>query len=398
MLKRVIIFLLLVSSLNASFLDENLELFKTAILPGIVLIVTALLGIMLMLSDILRKPELKAWVKNEIREMFAAGIITVIVLAMFLSANGLSFLFAGDKSEADSLGEVASERLTNSINNLKEPFYDVVEATHYMGVASGMGYSFSMGYWFFSAGSYSSPFSGFKTVQTSLSRGGQGTFTAMFIYMGILSFLKFFTSGVVSLLVPFALALRFIPFTRKVADSLIALMIGVTILFPLSIIAVDYIHQQLSIPIPSMDTSVFEIVDLSIISDICASTFLPLKEFFTMGEIGWILLICPPFLLAFPACAAAIMTEIYPGVVTIFQYLMLGLLGIPLSIQEANVLSMGVGGINSELMPFLGGVNTMVVLAIVDLLIILILTYGGIRAISTALGGEQYFMGIQRLV
>jgi hypothetical protein len=49
-------------------------------------------------------------------------------------------------------------------------------------------------------------------------------------------------------------------------------------------------------------------------------------------------------------------------------------------------------------MPFLRDVNSVVFLTYIDLILIAIITISGARSLSSALGGEAYMFGVQRLI
>lgn len=403
MLRRISLFLLLLFSIShATFLD--FDLLRTVLLPGVALVAVTILAIVWMLSDALNMPHLKAWVRMEIREIFAAVVLVVVVYAILFSSDNLGILFGEDLSGNHGIKDVAVQKVEDQIATLEVSYQDLIYATHYLGVSTATGYSFSVSYWYLSGGYFSSPYGGLKTVQLALSRGGQGLFTAMSIYMGILTFLKFFTSKAVAALIPVALSLRFLPFTRKAANSLIAVLLGVIVFFPFAVLLTDWVNNQVSMDAPSLDSSKFDWVTASPIMDfvgwICGEDNFIIKNTFTMTEIGWVLLICPPFLAGFMACAEAIVNGIYPAVIFFYQWIALGVFLVPLTIQEAVLLADEdyLEDMNEETFDFLEAVNDYVVLAIVDCLLIVVITYGGIKAIASALGEEQYLIALQRLV
>ena len=403
MLRRTLLFLLLLFNLShATFLD--FELLRTVLLPGVALISVTLLAIVWMLSDALSMPHLKAWVRMEIREIFAAVVIVVVVYAIVFSTDNLGILFGEDIKGEAGIKDAAINAVNENIDTLQYSYKDLIYSTHYLGVTTGLGYSLSAGYWFFSGGYFSSPYGGLKSVQLALSRGGQGLFTAMFIYMGILTFLKFFTSTAIAALLPVALSLRFLPFTRKAANSLIAVLLGVIVFFPFSVLLMYWVNTQINIEAPSLEPEKFNWIKGNFLMDAvemaCGSSNILIKNAFTMTEIGWILLVCPFAGPAIFACIDAIATKIYPAVIFFYQLVALGDFGIPLAIQESVYLvdESALEAMNATTFVFLEAVNNWVVLSIVDSLIIIIITYGGIKAIASALGEEQYLIALQRLV
>jgi hypothetical protein len=69
------------------------------------------------------------------------------------------------------------------------------------------------------------------------------------------------------------------------------------------------------------------------------------------------------------------------------------------SVFAANVASdKNIVDIYNVLKPFLKAVNDRIVLCYIDLILISTITYVGVKSVSSALGGEYFLAGLQRLI
>jgi len=231
-LKVVFVLLLLATVSFSTFLDD-----LQYALPIVIMIMVLLLMSALMLSRTLSLPQLEAWVKTEIRELIIAAILFIIIYSVFAGAD----LYVGMLTGQEDYKTMTLVFTNNMITEAKEAYLDVMMANHYLGIVSGYYSSTTVDLWYAGVTFSGSPYSGFSIFMTGLSRAAQGLTTVIFIYTAISLFLEFFITLGPKLLV-LAFVFRFIPFTRKLGTTLIALLIGAYILFPVSLVLVQNFH------------------------------------------------------------------------------------------------------------------------------------------------------------
>jgi hypothetical protein len=201
-----------------------------------------------------------------------------------------------------------------------------------------------------------------------------------------------------------------IPFTRKIGNTLIAVSIGAMVLLPFSIYIVDWMHGVINYPTPKLSNSQRE--DLDFVSSKGGGWALMLAEPFckikfvrfmlSLTEYGFPLLICIPLLAIpiagpglFAACYTLISQLIYPLFVVLFQIIdTLALIAFIFSGEGSGYAVTAY----DALYPFLRDVNNLILMGYLDIVLIGLFTISGIRSISSALGGEWYLAGIQRLI
>ncbi len=397
-----------------------LGLVKDYLLPAIILIVIMMLSLTWLASDLFQNPQLKAWVKNELKELIVAFLVFVIVSSLFLSTNSFVELFTGEPDYQT----FAINKLYGFRQQLITPLSEsLVPASHYLGMMTGYTYSFPIPAFFVSFSFTSSPHSGASSLPAMISQATNALTNGIFLYTGLIVLLKFLIYAVQYIL-PIALALRFIPFTRKTGATLIALCIGAAIIFPTSIIFASLIHDSIDASVPSLDMSPIEFEIPVNISDYCSAsdamerwgeaiTTLNIGELFhprnaipfglaflKIGEMVYALIKCSlccvadPF--TFVACYFAESMVIYNLIATLYEIIAIATFVIPNI--TANVTGIDVIEIYEALIPVLEGINNLMVLSIIDSLFIGIITIVGTKSISGAFGGQHYLPLVERFL
>ncbi|MDD5022868.1 MAG: hypothetical protein PHU63_01740 [Candidatus ainarchaeum sp.] len=400
-LGKILLMILLFSSSFSYFFDLNFV--SNYVLPATILAVSAGLGIMWMLSDMMANPELKAKVKMEVRSMISGGVLLVIVSALFFGANSTASILTGEPD----VNSAASAQLDNFIQPLAPAFNDLVDASHYIGMMMGFGYSSPTNLWYASLTFVAMPHSGVRGLNSMIVSGAGAISGAIFIYSAINVLLEFFTAVVPYVILPLAFSLRFIPFTKKIGNTLIALCIGASLVFPVAVILTGYFHELAfkNIDPPDLNMGPFKSFHYPAVGWFCSDSDNPIvdvaKSFVNISDLGWGLIIGLIWCLAtLPACAFMAgwnfaVDFLFPMLNLVWQALFWV---VALIDYNAFFGDVDAGGMYDSLANFLEITIYHVFMAYIDALMVIIITIVTTKSISGAIGGEAYLAGIQRFV
>jgi hypothetical protein len=394
MLKRILPLLFLVSLSFSEFVLSEMSNFWVITAP-IAMIVIVLLAIMYMASKALSQPQLEAWTKLELREFLVGAVLIVLVLTVMQASALLLPMLTGHQG---SMKDYAVLQLETFTSPLIIAYNSAIEASHHLTLLSGYSFSYPMSLWFFSLSYFEAPYGGYSSLIVMLYHATQGLTNAILIYQTAALLIDFFTSAALAM-IPLAFALRLIPFTRQAGTTLIALCLGAFIFLPFSVFLVSEFHKTMSIPFPSI--SDFSPMKVNIplgFKEICSGNA---KDFASVpGEI-WGVAICAPYALTCLTAYAACFAECWQFVTSVFYPMMVtvGQNVYGFSVFAANVASdKNIVDIYNVLKPFLKAVNDRIVLCYIDLILISTITYVGVKSVSSALGGEYFLAGLQRLI
>jgi len=401
--------LLLVSpALSAALLDPDA---MGIVLGTVIVVVTAMLALTLMFSRSFNSPQLEAWTKNELRELVVAAILLVAVNIIFFGTGNLVGILTGEADHQD----VARNFIADTQGTIEEAYRDSMRLFHYLTMRAGFWvYSSTAEFWVMYATFTGGQYSGASVFFGPLQMATQGLTTAWFEYAALGILLDFITTAS-AVLLPVAFIFRFVPFTRRMGNMLIALAIGGAVIFPFSIVLVSQLHDLLGsgMPDPDVNENAFNSLD---ISDVVAPveavcSIQAIRLLLNLNEVLFSAIACLPvawFPPAYVACAGSpvgnqsgIMPIVYNILQIIFRtgYAMFfaaeGLLGF---IRSNEALGLSGADLTDIVYGFLLEVNNFVVLAYMDALVIVIVTYAGIKSVSAALGGEYMMPAISRLV
>lgn len=414
---KTLLFLILLFSFSYSqFFD--IELIQNYILPATIILVAALLAITWMASTLFNAPQLRAWVKTEIKELIAAGLVLLIVYSLFFGTNTLTQVLTGE----ENYQEYATNKLYEFRGEFIPVLQDLVVAQHHIGLLVGYTYSFPFPAYYVTFSTIQSPHTGAVPLSTMVSQANTTVINGIFLYSGIITMLSFLVSSVQYFL-PIALALRFIPFTRRTGATLIALCIGAAIIFPTAVVVAAELHNQISISVPPLNTANIEFdlpIDFSeycsasdALDDMIDALWPPSTDFFALdnsvpfglamlkiGEMIYALIKCAQCCTATPytfvACYLAESMVIYNLIVTAYE-VTIGAYFIGSNIAS-NVMSMYVVDAYNSLIPLFEGITKLMTLAIIDVLFIGIITVIGTKNLSQAFGGQPYLPLIERFL
>lgn len=399
------IFLLILFS-TLSYATLRLEDFQLS--SGIIIVLVVIgLSLSYMFSHSMNLPQLNAWTKTEIRELLVGVVLFIIIVPLFsnnllgTNTNILGLLIGQPNYQQN-----ANTFLQNMINQYAKPaFTDDLKAAHLINLKAAFSTSLSLSVFILSLNTGNSPYSGYSSFLTFLSQATYGLTNVIFIYSGLEVLLDFFMQ-IAPKLIFVAFAFRFIPFTRQMGNTLIALLIAAYIIFPFSILFVSYVHTLIS-PFPQPQIRDFSQLEIGFpkgASFVCSKeTGIPIR--FMLGFLGEIGFSVPPCVLValvasiFGAGASAFwlcfdaMTLVYNGLAIGFQiYFGLALVNATYSITDNAEVIFGL------VQPFLASVNSLVVVSYIDTILISAITYIGAKSLSAVLGGEYFMPAISKLI
>lgn len=402
--KFLLIFLFVISvflSADSFFSINDLQKF---ILPATILLVSAIFALSWALSDLFNSPELKAWVKIELRSFISGAILMILVLALFFGTNSVTYILTGQPDVSGA----AINTLEGFTKPLEAAYSELVTASHYIGMAAGFGYSAPAWMYYFSYSFMNSPHSGVSALNSMVMQGATSISQGIFIYYTLIVLLDYFSKVIPPVILPIALSLRFIPFTKKIGNTLIALCIGAAIIFPVSVLLVSEFHNiaMKNIGTPTLDMEPFKSFSYPAIGWLCGggdAVIGTAKAFIQVGEFVWGIIAGVACCAAFPPscpinfvlCFTAASSVVYPITVGAYQALFWTIVAMDYNsfFGEVDVI-----GIYYSLSAFLETVIKYLLISVIDALLIIIITVVGTKSISMAIGGEGYFYGIQRLI
>jgi len=395
---RVGLFILLI--LGASVAATQLDL--TPVVPGIILITAIFIAIMFAFSDMLASPSLAAWTKSELRELVAGVLLVVIIYGLFITSKGVSTAITGTEDYVGLSVRVIDNMIENETSGYDTAYKNIIRAATKIRIGASYGPYLTVPLWYFSLMYSSAPLSGISIMLIPLGSATQGLTNVIFIYESLRLLILFFDATVPSIILPLALAIRIIPFTRRVGNTLIAISLAAIVLLPFSVILAGEVNKLIDYPevtipnINKLDANAFAMEFASIFCDQPAIRF-PLS----LTEWGFAALICLPVLIAFapayPGCVSVVAQIVYPLIMEVIKFVQLGLLVMWLAGAETIGYRWS-DDVADVLLPFLQNVNNVVLIGYLDFILIVIITISGARSISTALGGEWYLAGVERLI
>jgi len=394
---RVGLFILLI--LGASAAATQLDLMP--VVPGIILITAIFIAIMFAVSDMLASPSLAAWTKSELRELVAGVLLVVIIYSLFITSKGVSTAITGTEDYVGLSVHIIDNMIENKTSGYDTAYKNIIRAATRIRIGASYGPYLTVPLWYFSLLYSSAPLSGISIMLIPLGSATQGLTNVIFIYEGLRLLILFFDATVPSIILPLALAIRIIPFTRRAGNTLIAVSLAAIVLLPFSVILAGEVNKLIDYPdvtipnINKLDANSWLMELPSIFCDQPAIRF-PLS----LTEWGFSALVCLPAIVfppAYAACVPFVAQVVYPLIIEIVKLVQLGLLVMWLAGAE----TIGYGwadDVADVLLPFLQNVNNVVLVGYLDFILIAIITVSGARSISTALGGEWYLAGVERLI
>jgi len=392
---RLALFLLL--ALTPAFAVEPIDL--TFSVPIIAIVVVIFLSLTSMLASAISDPRLEAWVKTEIRELVAGVLLIVVIVAFFIGSAGISIAISGQESYIGASVDI----LDKWIGSYDYAFQDIIRAA--TRIRSGATFSpfISIPLWYVSLSYSSNPLGGLSIMLTPLNLAAQALSNVVFIAEGLRMLVIFLSITVPKILLPLSFCLRLIPFTRRIGNTMIAISIAGLVFLPFSIILADNLNGTIDVPNPDIGSTDLELLDpgswaMLIFEPLCESK--TIRSILSLTDPLFAIIVCIPVLVwppAYPGCVEITWNVVYPIIMEVI--VLVG--AVLLLVWETAFTVAGwawAQAIYDVIEPFLADVNNLVLLSYLDFILISIVTIAGARSLSTALGGEWYMAGIQRLI
>jgi hypothetical protein len=400
-LAKVLVFILILFSLSSAAAVDF-----TPILPVTAVVVVIFLALMRMMSTAIQSPQISAWVKTEMRELIAGVILVVIIYTFFIGSKGITSAVTGTGDYLNTSVNIIDNILTNSSIGYDRAMHDVIRAATRIRAAATYSPYLSVPLWYVGLTYSTAPMSGIGILFSPLASATQGIANIIFLYEGLALMLRFSATAVPAVLLPIALSLRLIPFTRKIGNTLISVSLAAVVLLPFSVFIVDAIHKTIDYPNAFLTSSEMDRLDpgawaMTIAEPFCEN--MVIRTILSLNDLLFSILVCLPLYLI-PVVGPGLYAACQPLVQNVIHPLMMLILQV---VYDAALLSWialareGIGYANEAfdiVYPFLMQVNNLVLLGYLDAMIIGIITISGARSISVALGGEWYLGGIQRLI
>ncbi|MBS3067403.1 hypothetical protein J4450_01765 [Candidatus Micrarchaeota archaeon] len=364
------------------------------VLPVVIVIVAGVLAIAYSLSQTLNRPQLHAWVKTELRELVVAAILFAIVIGFFSGgAQSIIFLITGEADYYVGGKEFVSDMKTV----ITDSYSDLTKVFHSVGMRAAFSTNIAFPIFYSSGTVGGSPSSGFGAFFTFLSPAASNLTNTLFFYTALEVLLDFF-HAVGYNLIYLAFAFRFIPFTRQLGSTLVALVIGAYVIYPFSLVLVKGFHNVIDVPSPNVPASVFD--ELEFIFP--PGAYFVCNEWWirvivaTLGEYVLILPICIPISIA----SLGVLWEPCNWLVAIIYNILILAMTLVWAgmVLASTFVSPNIAPVFEGLKPFLSDVTGLVVVSVIDAIIISVITIVGVKSISSALGGEYMLPGVQKMV
>ncbi len=396
-LKLLIFALLFLSQLlfAGAFLDSGIPVLGTTVILMVVLLASCN-----MIAAALNLPALEAWVATEVREMIAGAILFAIVGGLVYTGTNpiVVALTAGATADYEAdINNFANGMIATYTNS----YHDVIKMSHYLTMKAGLVTSLNIPVYYFGLTQSSTPVAGYGGFLVPIAHAAGALSNGLYIYTLIKVLFEFFSNITVPLL-SFAFAFRFIPFTRQLGNTLIALILGANILFPASIILVKDFHSMINVPAPMITSGEFNEMAARIpggegLDFICSNDVIRVLMV-SFGELGLDIIVCVPIALATLGAGWFPCKELIEG--TIWPILQL----VSMTYVDSVLLmaQFGAGGdvdvISDAIFRFTTETTGLVLVAYIDAIIIGTITIVGTRSIASALGGEYFLGTVSRLV
>ena len=381
--------------------------------PMLAVAVSIFLALAYLLSRALQNEQLALWVKIELAELIVSAVLIAIITGMFASAPQILRDYTG---EAGDFREITLAVVDGWIDGFYASYKGLVKLSNFIGQMSSLTFGVSIPVYVFTFGFGGSTYGGVSILLGMLSRLSTSLTTLVFLYEGLRALLEFIFITVPPILLPLSFMARLIPFLRKTGSALIALSITAYLLLPFAIIFTNALNEALgeekpeaveNVSSPFYSLSAASVMKGVVCSEVGRVPIDTIRGLRNMGEqlFGFISCIWAIPFGWFPGCYATVTLSIYPFLNIAFDLFMsaLFLAFVMEYVFESAAAAAGGGGsaptvIFESAQYYATETTKLIVLGNVNLVLIALIVLVGARSISTALGGDWYMAGIQRLI
>ncbi|MBM3228974.1 hypothetical protein FJZ26_00955 [Candidatus Parvarchaeota archaeon] len=338
---------------------------------------------------------LENWVKLELQELVSTFVLLVIIGGAFVVSNPVATALTG----SPDIQSAATLYLNRSISDMSSYALALTHANFLISRASGFSYSASFGGFFIVPFWSGAPRAGLSPLNIAISNAIDSLSNAILVQVAQKTFLVFFIQTVPTMIFPLGIILRLIPPTRRTGSTIIAISIGMFMIYPFALTMSGEIYKIMASGLkqPGSYVNPFGIEDIGRVWGtqlLCSES---IQLYTILGEEGWILILCAwmlsnPFTApAYPVCRT-IVTIIYQLSIPVFQIAFTPWL-------VSYVKELDVGKTYDSLYNIaLPGVVERIVLSLVLTLFTAIITISLTRSVAVALGGESQFYGLSKII
>jgi hypothetical protein len=394
--RLAILSLFLISS--AAFAAVTIEPINlTFAVPIVAISVVAFLATANMLSTAIGNPRLKAWAKTELREFFAALVLIVAISAAFIGSTGLSETLTGEEDYVDA----AQDTIDGWLQDYDVAMQYIIRAGTRLRISATYSPYMNIAAPYVSVSYSSNPIGGVAILLISLNMAASALANVTYLYEGIRLLVLYLKVTVPEIFLPLAFILRLIPFTRKSGNTLIAVAVAGIVFLPFGILFAQGLNDVMGDGFPEpvlrgIDNLNANPWAMKFAEPFCESKLI--RTLLGMTDPAFATVVCYPTGPFFGACFGPVFSPIYPLIQVTFQIIMVALMLTWTVYFNAAGAEWYAKDVFDTLHPFLADVNNVVLMGYLDFILIVMITVAGARGLSSALGGEWYMAGIQRLI
>jgi len=368
----------------------------TALVPITAVCVIIFIALANALAHAIANPGLEAWAKTELRELVFGIILVIIIVTFFIGSNAVAEALTGTPDYID----VAVKSLDAMILRCDEAFKIMIRMAGKIRTAATFSPYTGIPIYFLSITYSTNPLGGMGILLGPLTSATQPVSNALFLMEGLRMLLRFFSVVIPKVLLPLSLAIRLIPFTRRLGNTLIAVSLGAMVIFPFSAILADQLNQGVMPAQPDVDLSKLDANPwaMVVLEPTCESE--PIRFISGLTDPAFAAIVCLPAIGPYyEACHLYVWFVVYPAILFYFQLGNTAAITGWESAYATGIIGKSYAtGAYDMVRMFLTYVNNFVLVIYLDTVLITLITIAGIRSISAALGGEWYMPGIQRFI
>ncbi|MCK4319595.1 hypothetical protein KAW38_03430 [Candidatus Micrarchaeota archaeon] len=360
-----------------------------------------------------QNPRYMAYFKIELQEFITSIIIVAIAMAFFTGADATVQMFSNEDNSVE-LAEAVTESILEDIGKV---YTKIAEAYNYVGIATGFSHSYTVANAFYIyTAKTEMPFSGLSPLMGSLQSAASQLTMQYFAFYALKLVAGFISAVVPTFVLPVGFALRIFPFTRKLGSTLIAISAGALVFFPLSLVFIGEIYNQIDFSnveeAKAFHTEKLEIDQYNFVLDvskaICGNVFL--RTLFSIGDIAFSLITslticaisCIGAAVLYGVCFAGCFFPLFDLMLwSVWPLINFGFMS-AYSAATAIFGSLDYSAAVSQMEPVIKilvpAAAELSVFTIFSMIFIGIITITGTRAVSSALGGEQILYGISKIL
>ncbi|HQT44835.1 MAG TPA: hypothetical protein PLO51_02565, partial [Candidatus Micrarchaeota archaeon] len=232
-----------------------------------------------------------SWVKIEMQELFTTVIILAVIGGAFLAANSVAQTISGTSSYVTA----STAYLDASIGDMSDYTMALAKANLLVSKASQFSFSSTYGGFFVVPFWSGAPRAGLTPLNIAITNAIDALNNAILVQVALKIMLVFFQAVTPVWLFPLGILLRLLPPTRRAGSTVIAISIGLFMIYPFAILLAGEMYKVLAPGFHgTVDNNVypFGIKDIGkpLGADVICSEWM---QFYTiLGEPGWIFILC----------------------------------------------------------------------------------------------------------